>query len=72
MAQPVMLIIRDGWGINPHGRQRAKADGNATLLDYLSALADYRQVNLTALNANLQLLLALEQLTYATHTEIVP
>ena len=47
-------------------------NGNATLLDYLSALADYRQVNLTALNANLQLLLSLEQLTYATHTEIVP
>jgi 2,3-bisphosphoglycerate-independent phosphoglycerate mutase len=34
MAQPVMLIIRDGWGINPHGRERAKADGNATLLAY--------------------------------------
>jgi 2,3-bisphosphoglycerate-independent phosphoglycerate mutase len=32
MAQPVMLIIRDGWGINPHGRQLAEADGNATLL----------------------------------------
>src|SRR6202140_1727548 len=32
MAQPVMLIIRDGWGINPHGRQFAEADGNATLL----------------------------------------
>jgi len=32
MAQPVMLIIRDGWGINPHGRESAKADGNATLL----------------------------------------
>jgi 2,3-bisphosphoglycerate-independent phosphoglycerate mutase len=28
----VMLIIRDGWGINPHGRQSAEADGNATLL----------------------------------------
>jgi 2,3-bisphosphoglycerate-independent phosphoglycerate mutase len=27
-----MLIIRDGWGINPHGRQLAEADGNATLL----------------------------------------
>lgn len=46
--------------------------GNATLLDYLSALSDYRQVNLASLNANLQLLLSLEQLTYATHTEIVP
>ncbi len=27
-----MLIIRDGWGINPHGRESAVADGNATLL----------------------------------------
>src|ERR1700751_867241 len=32
MPQPVMLMIRDGWGINPNGRQSAKADGNATLL----------------------------------------
>src|ERR1700736_2987050 len=32
MPEPVMLIIRDGWGINPHGREFAKADGNATLL----------------------------------------
>jgi 2,3-bisphosphoglycerate-independent phosphoglycerate mutase len=43
MPQPVMLIIRDGWGINPHGREGAEADGNATLLaktpyhDYLYA-----------------------------------
>jgi 2,3-bisphosphoglycerate-independent phosphoglycerate mutase len=29
---PVMLIIRDGWGINPNGPGSAKADGNATLL----------------------------------------
>jgi 2,3-bisphosphoglycerate-independent phosphoglycerate mutase len=27
-----MLIIRDGWGINPRGRESAEADGNATLL----------------------------------------
>src|ERR1700746_2643515 len=27
-----MLLIRDGWGINPGGRESAKADGNATLL----------------------------------------
>jgi len=47
-------------------------NGNATLLDYLSALLDYRQVNLTSLNAKLQLLLALEQLSYAAHTEIIP
>src|SRR5881296_2244190 len=32
MSKPVVLVIRDGWGINPHGRARAKADGNATLL----------------------------------------
>jgi 2,3-bisphosphoglycerate-independent phosphoglycerate mutase len=32
MSRPVILIIRDGWGINPHGRGSAKADGNATLL----------------------------------------
>ncbi|MBV9276594.1 MAG: 2,3-bisphosphoglycerate-independent phosphoglycerate mutase [Verrucomicrobia bacterium] len=32
MSQPVILIIRDGWGINPHGEERAEADGNATLL----------------------------------------
>ena len=27
-----MLIVRDGWGINPNGREHAEADGNATLL----------------------------------------
>src|ERR1700752_1630323 len=32
MSKPVILIIRDGWGINPHGKEGAKADGNATLL----------------------------------------
>jgi 2,3-bisphosphoglycerate-independent phosphoglycerate mutase len=38
-----MLMIRDGWGINPHGRECAEADGNATQLaktpyhDYLYA-----------------------------------
>src|SRR5438132_5017625 len=32
MSKPVVLVIRDGWGINSHGRARAKADGNATLL----------------------------------------
>jgi 2,3-bisphosphoglycerate-independent phosphoglycerate mutase len=43
MARPVILVIRDGWGINPHSRESAEADGNATLLartpyhDYLYA-----------------------------------
>jgi len=29
---PVVLVIRDGWGISPSGREGAVADGNATLL----------------------------------------
>src|SRR5438270_13979178 len=32
MGGPVMLIIRDGWGINPGGRDRARENGDATLL----------------------------------------
>jgi 2,3-bisphosphoglycerate-independent phosphoglycerate mutase len=32
MDGPVMLIIRDGWGINPGGRNRREENGDATLL----------------------------------------
>ena len=32
MASPVVLIIRDGWGINPGGLATAERDGDATLL----------------------------------------
>jgi 2,3-bisphosphoglycerate-independent phosphoglycerate mutase len=32
MAGPVMLIIRDGWGINPGGKAKAEQNGDATLL----------------------------------------
>src|SRR5262245_57607218 len=32
MARPVMLIIRDGWGINPGGRDNREQNGDATLL----------------------------------------
>lgn len=32
MSKPVLLLIRDGWGINPNGPASAEADGNATLL----------------------------------------
>lgn len=32
MGGPVILIIRDGWGIHPGGRAEAEAAGNATLL----------------------------------------
>src|SRR4029077_20185726 len=28
----VILIIRDGWGINPEGRAKCEENGNATLL----------------------------------------
>ena len=32
MASPVILIIRDGWGINPGGREKREQNGDATLL----------------------------------------
>src|SRR5205814_6565857 len=32
MAGPVMLIIRDGWGVNPGGRDKRESNGDATLL----------------------------------------
>src|SRR5882757_10840193 len=32
MAGPVMLIIRDGWGINPGGRDKREENGDVTLL----------------------------------------
>jgi 2,3-bisphosphoglycerate-independent phosphoglycerate mutase len=32
MAGPVMLVIRDGWGINPGGREKREQNGDATLL----------------------------------------
>jgi cobalt-zinc-cadmium efflux system outer membrane protein len=46
--------------------------GGTTLLDYLDALRDYRQINLDALNANQQVWLSLHQLSFAAATEIVP
>ncbi len=32
MAKPVVLVIRDGWGINPGGKAQAEKNGDATLL----------------------------------------
>jgi cobalt-zinc-cadmium efflux system outer membrane protein len=46
--------------------------GGTTLLDYLDALRDYRQVHLAALAANQQVWLSLDQLSFAAATEIVP
>ncbi len=30
--QPVVLIIRDGWGVNPEGPEAAQSNGDATVL----------------------------------------
>ena len=52
MSKPLVLIIRDGWGINPGGRAGAEANGDATLLaktpfhDHL--YANYPQSRLSA------------------------
>ena len=46
--------------------------GGSTLLDYLDALRDYRQINLDALNANVQVWLGLHQLSYAAASEMIP
>jgi 2,3-bisphosphoglycerate-independent phosphoglycerate mutase len=32
VAKPIVLIIRDGWGINPGGKPRREENGDATLL----------------------------------------
>ena len=50
--KPIVLIIRDGWGINPAGRDKATENGDATLLaktpfhDHL--YATYPQATLSA------------------------
>jgi 2,3-bisphosphoglycerate-independent phosphoglycerate mutase len=54
-----MLMIRDGWGINPHGRERAKADGNATLLaqtpfhDHLYQTYPWRRLSASGMDVGL-------------------
>jgi cobalt-zinc-cadmium efflux system outer membrane protein len=47
-------------------------NGNATLLDYLDALRSYRSTNLSAINADAQVWLAIHQLSFAAATEILP
>jgi 2,3-bisphosphoglycerate-independent phosphoglycerate mutase len=32
MTKPIVLVIRDGWGINPGGKPEAEKNGDATLL----------------------------------------
>lgn len=50
--KPVVLIIRDGWGVNPGGQETAERDGNATLLAHTpfhdQLYAQYPQGRLSA------------------------
>lgn len=49
--KPVVLIIRDGWGINPGGKAKAEENGDATLLartpfhDHLYATSPWSKVS---------------------------
>ncbi len=49
--KPVVLIIRDGWGINPGGKEKAVESGDATLLahtpfhDHLYATCPWSKVS---------------------------
>jgi 2,3-bisphosphoglycerate-independent phosphoglycerate mutase len=50
--KPVVLIIRDGWGVSPGGKETADRDGNATLLAHTpfhdELYAKYPQSRLSA------------------------
>lgn len=56
---PVVLIIRDGWGISPNGESKAKEEGNATLLadtpfhDYLYSTYPMSTVSASGLDVGL-------------------
>jgi cobalt-zinc-cadmium efflux system outer membrane protein len=47
-------------------------NGATNLLDYLDAVRSYRDVELAAISADAQLLLAVHQLSSATATELLP
>src|SRR5438105_11967823 len=59
MAGPVMLIVRDGWGINPGGKEKRDENGDATLLASTSfhdkLYADYPRSKLSASGADVGL-----------------
>ena len=53
MPTPVMLLIRDGWGINPGGRDQREANGDATMLAHTPVHdAIYRQYPAGRLSAS--------------------
>ena len=57
--KPVVLIIRDGWGINPGGRERAVENGDATLLartpfhDHLYAMYPHATLSASGMDVGL-------------------
>jgi 2,3-bisphosphoglycerate-independent phosphoglycerate mutase len=59
MKRPVALIIRDGWGISPHGAEAAEREGNAPLLaktpfhDYLYEHFPQSRLSASGLNVGL-------------------
>ena len=52
MAKPIVLVIRDGWGINPGGKAEREKNGDATLLAHTpfhdQLYADYPGATLSA------------------------
>ena len=57
--KPVVLIIRDGWGVNPGGRAKAVENGDATLLahtpfhDYVYATYPHGTLSASGLDVGL-------------------
>ncbi|HEU4637023.1 MAG TPA: TolC family protein [Edaphobacter sp.] len=72
MAQRYNSHYLDEAGHVRDNLQFSYRNGNSTLLDYLSALRDYRAIRVSALTANAQVWLALHQLSFATATDIIP
>jgi cobalt-zinc-cadmium efflux system outer membrane protein len=72
MAQRYNSHYLDEAGHVRDNLQFSYRNGNSTLLDYLSALRDYRSIRISALTANAQVWLAIHQLSFATATDILP
>jgi cobalt-zinc-cadmium efflux system outer membrane protein len=72
MAQRYNSHYLDEAGHVRDNLQFSYRNGNTTLLDYLSALRDYRATRVSALTANAQVWLAIHQLSFATATDILP
>lgn len=72
MAQRYNSHYLDEAGHVRDNLQFSYRNGNTTLLDYLSALRDYRSIRVSALSANAQVWLALHQLSFASATDILP